>query len=317
MVACQGDQDGDLARLCDFGDRRDRSFGKVQTCSRCASQWQQAERRCVEQVEVRRDGSLSATDSDLVGLGMWSPRERRLRRRGVVEWRVVNLRVGDVEGKKWVVRDGERMRETRSLDGERENWILPVDSGAKDGRDPGAVARTRAELTRDFETAEDKRLRLKSAVARVADWDRQDIVFGLKMDEPSMEKTDEHFEAATMNIEQLANHLTERQPGIAEQKRFWRLRIQAESAYFHDAELRRNGVQAAAEAESKWKADATQVLREVDEWLDLALRGRAQEVSEVGYAGHAAEKLSSHTRHWLNILVPRIWSAFSIPESSR
>lgn len=271
----------------------------------------------MEQIEVRGDGSMSAREADLDELGMWSPRERRLRRKGVVGWRAVNLLVGDVEGKRAVVQDWERMRESRNLYGDRENWILPTGLGLEYREDLTVVAGARADVIRDLETVGERKVRLMGAMARVAEWDREDAVLGFKKQEPSAEQVDETLEAARIGKERMLNHLTEREHNIAEQKRFWRLRIQAQSVHLHDAELKQNGLEAAMQAEGKWKTDETKVLQEVDIWLDLVLRERAEAVAEAVSSDHVEEKLSPETRQWLDILVPRIWHESVIRGSGR
>ncbi len=57
----------------------------------------------MEMIELRKDGSVSAQNGDFstkeLGGCMWSERERKLRKNGLVEWRAVNLHVGDVEAR--------------------------------------------------------------------------------------------------------------------------------------------------------------------------------------------------------------------------
>jgi hypothetical protein len=184
VVACDGDGDGDLARRCDFGQRRDRSFGRVQACSRCLNRG--LGDQCVEQIEVRKDGSVSARDEDLQGCGpigaKWLPREVRLRRLGVVEWRPINLHEGDSEAKKSIVEQNDRHKDTTHVHGGKRNWTLPAPSKLLSvAATPSAVSKTRIELNLDCESRGVRQQRLLCAAARVAEWESEELLVKTKV----------------------------------------------------------------------------------------------------------------------------------------
>ncbi|KAF7514391.1 hypothetical protein GJ744_000161 [Endocarpon pusillum] len=323
VVACGGDEDGDLARRCDLSVKMDESFGKVRTCGRCVRNGEGG--RCVEMIEVRRDGSVSAQVGDFdtkeFGGCMWSERERRLRRNGVVEWRPVNLHVGEVEGKEEVVRAWTRLRECGPLFAGRQNWALPR-------RTPLAhrateVVRVRREMIRDIESAEGKQARLKRAAAQVEEWDREDELLDIQTSDlessaPEGQKIadDKHFEATRATIEHMLDRISGLEIYIAEQKRFWHDRICAQSVHLYDKELTQSGVQAAVEIEKEWKKAKSLVISEVEDLLDHVLRGRAEGVDETDILAWV-EKVSADTREWLDRLVPRIWDRLAIHMGER
>jgi hypothetical protein len=185
VVACQGDEDGDLSRRCDFGARRDESFGKVRACGRCVIKGDQG--KCVEMVEVRHDGSVSAQEGDFatteLGGSMWSERERRLRRQGVVDWRPINLHNGDVDGKIEVLEMWKKVRECTTNYVNNKNWVAPIRKKLTWREHIREVARARSEIRRDVETTEAKGARLQKAAARVAEWDLEDTYLGFKASE--------------------------------------------------------------------------------------------------------------------------------------
>lgn len=323
MIACGGDGDGDLARRCDLGVKTDESFGKARTCGRCVRNGERG--RCVEMIEVRRDGSVSAQNGDLstkeLGGCMWSERERRLRRNGVVEWRAVNLHVGEVEGKEEVVRAWARLRECGPLFAGRKNWALPMRTELT--YQANEVVRARREMNRDIESAEGKQARLKRAAAQVAVWDREDELLDIQTSDsesstPEGQKIadDKHFEATRATIEHMLERIPALEIYIAEQKRFWHDRICAESVHLYDKELTQHGVQAAVEIEKEWKKAKSLVISELEDLLDHVLRGRAEGVDKTEILAWV-EKVSADTREWLDRLVPRIWDRIAIHMTER
>lgn len=180
VVACGGKQDGDLARWCDFGERRDGTFGRVAACARCLRMGEEG--ACVEQIEVRKDGSVSAREEDLqregTGRVMWSSMERTLRQQGIVEWRAINLHVGDVDGKRKVVEAWDHQQEDSSLAGFRENWVLPTKPTLFPAPVGNQVRKSRDELVPNREGVEVEKARHEKARARVREWDHEDILLG-------------------------------------------------------------------------------------------------------------------------------------------
>jgi hypothetical protein len=315
--------DGDLARGCDLGERRLKSFGKVLECTRCAREDRPGGKKgscCVEQIEVRRDGSVSASPEDLTKdpwprMGMWSVRERRLREWGVVGWRPINLHVGDVEGKREVVRQWEGLRDRSWSSGEKENWALPTQPWFKEREHPRRVAEAREEVFRDLESVEAEKARLHRAAARVAEWDREDLLLGIEAEDSPVQarwSADEELKNTTIQIERMCPHLPELESQIAEQKTFWRSRIQAERIHRGEEELARRDLEAAVKAEDGWMKERDRVLKEVEEMWEIVLRGRAEGAAEMELSGRVWKVLSSRTREWLDYLVPRIWDALGI-----
>jgi hypothetical protein len=316
VVACQGDEDGDLARRCDFGARRDESFGKVRACGRCVIKGNQG--KCVEMIEVRHDGSVSAQEGDFaatteLGGSMWSERERRLRRQGLVDWRPINLYDGDVDGKIEVLEMWNRLRECPTNYVNTKNWLAPIRKKLTWRENIRAVARARSEARQDAETAEAKKARLEKAAARVAGWDLEDAYLDFKASEtipepPEAEKmADESHDAIRRGVESMLANIADLEVYIADQKRYWHNRVCAESVHLYNAKVAQDGVKAAVEMEVEWEEAKSQVLPEMEDLLDHVLRGRANEVKVSDF-----EELSQSTRTWLDLLVPRIWDALAV-----
>jgi hypothetical protein len=319
IVACQGDEDGDLTRRCDFGARRDESFGKVRACGRCVIQGNQG--KCVEMIEVRHDGSVSAQEGDFstteLGGSMWSERERRLRRQGVVDWRPINLHVGDVAGKSEVLEMWERVRECATHYVNTKNWVAPIRTNLPWREHMREVARVRAEINQDVAKTEAREDRLQKAAARVSEWDLEDTDLGIKASDSIPESpeaegmADTSFEATRTCLESMSTNIADLEVYIADQKRYWHDRICAESVHLYKAKVTQRGVEAAVEMEVEWEKAKSQVLLETEDLLDHVLRRRADEVEGIDMFAHL-EKLSESTRGWLDLLVPRIWDAVMV-----
>ncbi len=325
MVACGGDEDGDLARRCDLGSRMDESFGKARTCGRCSRNGH--EDRCVEMIELRKDGSVSAQNGDFstkeLGGCMWSERERRLRQNGLVAWRAVNLQVGNTEAKEEVTREWDRLREYSTTFACKKNWTLPMRTKLAYPSNKKEVARIRREINRDRESAEEKHARLKKAAATVEEWDREDELLGIQTlvsDSSTLEgqrmEDDEQFEATRANSESMLDRIPVLETYIAEQKRFWHDHICAGSVHLYKRELAQKGVQAAAESEEEWEKAKSLVSSEVEGLLDTILRGRADGVDEAEILT-GVEKVSAVTREWLDRLTPRFWDRLAVHVSEQ
>jgi hypothetical protein len=177
------------------------------------------------------------------------------------------------------------------------------------------VAEAREEVFRDLESVEAKKTRLHRAVARVAEWDREDLLLGIEAEDSPVQargSADDELKNATIEIERMCSHLPELESQIAEQKTFWRSRIQAERIHRGDEELERRDLEAAVKAEDAWMKEGNRVLEEVDEMWEFVRMGRAEGVAGMELSGRVGKVLSPRTKEWLDYLVPRIWEALGI-----
>lgn len=274
---------------------------------------------CIQQIEVRKDGSLSTVPEDQEmdwegstnAWGQWSERERRLRRLGVVVWRPINLHVGDVEGKTKVVEQWEVWRELRDRrEGKGgwmgKNWAPPARLAWMRTESDRELRRMREELVRGYwESKEDEERRLRQAEATVTEWDQDDIELAIHRPEgePNLEKEQDVAELK----KSVFDHIPQLDMHIAKQKDFWRLRIQAEKIHKHDADIEQRNFQAAMKRDAAWLKEAEFVLAEVEDWLEVVLRGQADGASKQELSRSADKKLSPGTREWMCDLIPRIW----------
>ena len=169
IVACDGDMDGDLAKCCSGLTKQE--WGP---CARCVCRGGNG--NCIEQIEVRKDGSPcgggKASDPQTV---IWTEEERRLRKRGIVEWRPINLQFGDVNGKEGVVQEWYGLkRKVKQLD-DRQNWILPTQTREMNKAFIIDERITWGSSVRTRQSDRDRQIRLQLAAARVAEWDKEDL----------------------------------------------------------------------------------------------------------------------------------------------
>jgi hypothetical protein len=284
---------------------------------------QKKEGRCVEQIELRHDGSVSAREEDLrrgFSAGMWCPREKWLRRQGIVAWRTINLHTGDAEGKMEVVDEWDSLQERSKAYGEGKSWVLPPATKLEHRQRIADLKSTRAELIRDLETAEANKSRLARAAARVAEWDLEDEFLGIKKQASSLIKDDAaaaaaaatHLQATRTDIERMFDHLPQLELDIARQKEYWDLRICAQFTHLHDSQLQQHDFHAAVATAEAWRDDQDHVLLQVYELLQLVLRGRMDGLSDPELSAAVQAAVSPVTRKWVARLVPRFWGELGV-----
>lgn len=215
-----------------------------------------------------------------------------------------------------MVQQWEGLRDRTSRVGkDRKDWTLPARYGLMDRVNPRDVSLMRDEVMNDFESIKSMTSRLSKAADRVAVWDLEDVTLNVSPPASSLESEDtDQLKEVRTDRERMFTPISKLEVHIAEESRYWNLRIQAQKIHVCEQVLLQQGRDAATQLEDAWTTDEGRILEEMDEWLEAVLRTKTEQISKGGISSATEVKLSAGTRKWLDHLVPGIWDVLAAPE---